>query len=124
MPGAPAAISSIRVLKETDDPDVVAATMSKPGAVLKRAAGSNGRFAEHAGLPTGLGDEDAGGREKSRGPEPKRRPAPNISNKAARKTAADFEREQKRQEAERHKEEAARVKELAKREKLVERGDH
>jgi len=32
------------VAKETDDPDVVAATMSKPGVVLKRPAGSNGRF--------------------------------------------------------------------------------
>src|SRR6266511_5597264 len=42
------------VAKETDDPDVVAATMSKPGVVLKRPAGSSGRFPEHAGLPSVL----------------------------------------------------------------------
>src|ERR1700739_4044657 len=43
------------VARETDDPDVVAATMSKPGAVLKRPAGSTGRFAEHSDLPSDLG---------------------------------------------------------------------
>jgi colicin import membrane protein len=42
------------VAKETDDPDVVAATLSKPGVVLKRPAGSNGRFAEHSDLPSDL----------------------------------------------------------------------
>ena len=105
------------VARETDDPDVVAETMSKPGVVLKRPAGSSGRFAEHAGLPTDLSDE--GGRKKGRRPEPKRRHAPEISDKDARKAAADFEREQRRRDAERRKEEAARAKERAKREKLV-----
>lgn len=28
--------------KETDDPEIVAATMAKPGVVLKRPVGSNG----------------------------------------------------------------------------------
>ncbi|MGY4497046.1 colicin import membrane protein [Bradyrhizobium sp. GM24.11] len=105
--------------KETDDPAVVAATMSKPGVVLKRPAGSSGRFAEHADLPTDLGDEGEAGRKKSRRAEPKRRPASKISEKDASKAAADFEREQKRRDAERRKEEAARAKERAKREKLV-----
>ncbi len=45
--------------------------------------------------------------------------APTISNENARKAAADFQREQKRRDAERRKEEAAREKERAKREKLV-----
>ena len=40
------------IAKETDDPDVVTATMAKPGVVLKRPAGSSGRFAEHSDLPT------------------------------------------------------------------------
>jgi len=108
------------IAKETDDQGVVAATMAKPGVVLKRPAGSSGRFAEHSDLPTDLGDED-GGRKRSRRPEPKRRPAPKISEKDARKAAADFEREQKLRDAERHKEETARAKERAKREKLVAR---
>jgi colicin import membrane protein len=108
------------VAEETDDPDVVAATMSKPGVVLKRPAGSNGRFAEHADLPSDLGVGETGGRpKKSRRPEPKRRPAPEISEKDAKKAAADFEREQRRRDAERRKEEAAMEKERAKREKLI-----
>lgn len=105
--------------KETDDAEVVAATMSKPGVVLKRPAGSNGHFAEHAGLPTDLGAEGEAGRKKGRRPDPKWRPASEISEKDARKAAADFEREQKRRDAERRKEDAAREKERAKREKLV-----
>src|SRR5580658_5893980 len=45
--------------KESDDPDVVAATMAKPGVMLKRPVGSNGPFKEHAELPTNLGDATA-----------------------------------------------------------------
>ena len=41
--------------KESDDPDVIAATMAKPGVVLRRAVGSDGSFGEHAELPTNLG---------------------------------------------------------------------
>ena len=103
--------------KETDDPEVVAATTLKPGVVLKRPAGSNGRFAEHADLPDL--DNEASGRKKTRRPEPKGRATPKISDKDARKAAADFEREQKRRDVERRKEEAAREKERAKRAKLV-----
>ncbi|WP_346283636.1 cell envelope biogenesis protein TolA [Bradyrhizobium sp. 187] len=106
--------------READDPDVVAATIAKPGMVLKRPAGSNGRFAEHADLPSDLGSGETGGRrKKSRRLEPKRRPAPKISEKDAKKAAADFEREQKRRDVERRKEEAARAKERATREKAV-----
>jgi hypothetical protein len=36
--------------KECDDLDVVAATMSKPGVILRRPAGSDGPFREHADL--------------------------------------------------------------------------
>src|SRR6266403_617146 len=37
--------------KESKDPDVVAATMAKPGVVLKRPVGSDGPFTEHADRP-------------------------------------------------------------------------
>lgn len=103
--------------KEADDPDVVAATMAKPGVVLRRAAGSNGPFAEHADLPD-LEDEGAKPK-KSRRPEPKRRPNSKISVEDSRKDAAAFEREQKFRDAERRKEEAAKEKERTQREKLV-----
>ncbi len=72
------------IAKETDDPDVVAATMAKPGVVLKRPAGSGGRFAEHSVLPT-LGDE--GERKRSRRPESKGRSASKVSQNDARKAA-------------------------------------
>jgi len=42
------------VARESGDPDVVAATVSKPGVVLRRPVGSNGPFREHADLPTHL----------------------------------------------------------------------
>src|SRR6202162_2829590 len=41
--------------KESDDPDVIAAAMAKPGVVLRRPIGSAGSFGEHAELPTDLG---------------------------------------------------------------------
>jgi hypothetical protein len=45
--------------KQSEDPDVVAATMAKPGVMLKRPVGSNGPFKEHAALPTNLDDATA-----------------------------------------------------------------
>jgi colicin import membrane protein len=105
------------VARETDDPDVVAATMSKPGVILKRPAGSSGRFAEHSDLPTG--DEARGGRERRRRPQAKKRSSAKISEKAARKAALDFEREQKRNEARRRAERAAESKKRERREEAV-----
>jgi hypothetical protein len=107
--------------REVDDPDVVRATMAKPGVVLKRPAGSNGPFAEHAGLPTDLATD--GGRERRpkarvRKTETGRRDA-KISESDARQAALAFQREQKRQDAARRRAEAAREKARAKREKLV-----
>jgi colicin import membrane protein len=103
--------------KETDDPEVVAATMAKAGVVLKRSAGSRGPFTEHAELPDL--DDGASDPEKPRRPEPKRRTAPRISVEDSRRAAEKFEREQKRRDAERRKQEASRGKERAKREKRV-----
>src|SRR3954449_2408943 len=50
------------VAKEVDDPEVIAATMRKPGVILKRPVGSNGPFKEHGELPTDLSREKAKGR--------------------------------------------------------------
>jgi colicin import membrane protein len=104
------------VARESDDPDVVAATLSKAGVILRRPAGSSGRFAEHSDLPTG--DEAQGGRENRR-PKAKKRPPLKISEKAARKAALDFEREQKRNEAKRRAELAAQAKKRERRERAV-----
>jgi len=104
------------VAKETDDPDVVAATMSKPGVVLKRPAGSNGRFAEHSDLPSDLESAEKADRRQSRRAKPAKRPPPEMSERDARKAAAEFEKEQKRREAKRQREEAARERDRERRE--------
>ncbi len=107
-----------RIARETDDPAIVAATMAQPGIVLKRPAGSSGRFSEHSDLPTRLNDERVGDkrpqkRAKSRGATPK------ISDKAARKAAVNFEKEEKRREAERRREEAQLAKQRRRRQQAV-----
>ena len=43
--------------KESHDPDVIAATMAKPGVGLKRPVGSDGPFGENAELPQHLGGD-------------------------------------------------------------------
>jgi hypothetical protein len=107
------------VAKETDDPDVVAATMSKSGVVLKRPAGSNRRFAEQSDLPSDLGSAGKKDRLESRGAKPAKRPRPEISEGEARKAAAEFEKEKKLRDAERRREEAARERDRERREKAT-----
>jgi hypothetical protein len=107
------------VAKETDDPDVVAATMSKPGVVLKRPAGSSGRFAENSDLPSDLGSAGKGNQREGRRTKPAKRPPPEMNERDARKAAAEFEKEQKRREAERRREEAARERDRERREKAT-----
>jgi hypothetical protein len=106
--------------KESHDPDVIAATMAKPGVVLRRPVGSDGSFKEHAELPTDLG---GGGptrtARKSKGPRKKKRCSRPVDKAAERKAALAYDREQRRREAERAKEEAAREKERARRQQAV-----
>lgn len=106
--------------KETNDPDIVAATMASPGVVLRRPVGSGGPFTESAALPTDLADGEAKPKSKSKS-ESKQRPAKGASKQSrkiddqdARKAAAAFEKEERRRDAERRKEEAAIAKERAK----------
>jgi colicin import membrane protein len=104
------------IARETDDPDVVAATMSKPGVILRRPVGSSGGFAEHSDLPAGNQAEDDRDRRQ---PKTKRPPPAKISEKAARKAASDFERERKRHEAKRRRELAADAKKRERVERAV-----
>jgi hypothetical protein len=103
--------------KQTDDPEIVAATMTKPGVVLKRPVGSNGRFSEHAKLPEDLPEEI-----KGRSAKPKRdkhRQPEKVDDKTTRAATLAFEREHKRRETQRRKEEAARQERLRKREDAI-----
>jgi colicin import membrane protein len=113
--------------KETDDPDIVAATMASPGVVLRRPVGSDGPFTEHAALPTDLGEGDAKHKRKAkansksskRAAKSAREQPREIDHQQARKAAAAFEKQEQRREAERRKQEAARARERARREKAV-----
>jgi hypothetical protein len=104
--------------RETNDPDVVAATMAKPGIVLRRPVGTNKRFAEHAGLPTALSGPEPARPRKPR-PEPARAPTRTTDDAAERKAAQAFERAQKQRDAERRKQEAAQAKARERRDKAI-----
>lgn len=108
--------------KESDDPDVIAATIAKPGVVLRRPVGSDGSFKEHAELPTDLG----GGTptktaRKPKGSKAKKLPSRPVDKAAERKAALDYDREQRRREVERAREEAARQKERKRRQQAVDK---
>jgi hypothetical protein len=108
--------------KESDDPNVIAATLKKPGIVLRRAVGSDGSFGEHAELPSDLG----GGRptkatRKSVRHIPKKSPSRPTDKAAERKAALAYEREQKRRDLERAREEAIRHKERKRRQLAVDK---
>src|ERR1700722_3658169 len=100
--------------KESDDPDLVAATTAKPGAMLKRPVGSNGPFKEHAELPTNLGDTTTRPSKAARKPagrKPKKTPSRPADKAAEQRAAVAYKREQKRREREREGEDAARQRE-------------
>jgi hypothetical protein len=109
--------------KQSDDADVVAATMAKPGVVLRRPVGSSGSFGEHAELPTDLGDEKrpAKGSHKPAVRKPMNRPGRPTDKAAERKAALAYEREEKRRERERTREEAAAQKERERRQQAVDK---
>ena len=109
--------------KESDDPAVIAATMAKPGVVLRRPVGSDGPFREHAELPTNLGDTGKSVKtaRKSKGSKPTKI-SPRPIDKAAERTAAlAYEREQKHRERERAREEIARTKERERRQHAIDK---
>jgi hypothetical protein len=108
--------------KESDDPDVIAATLAKPGVVLRRPVGTDLPFSEHAELPTNLG----GGRlakaaRKSKGPKAKKPSSRPLDKAAKRKGALAYEREHARRERERAREEAARQKDRERRQQAIDK---
>ncbi|MBW7968400.1 cell envelope biogenesis protein TolA [Bradyrhizobium sp. BR 10289] len=119
------------IAKETDDPDIVAATMAAPGVVLKRPVGSDGAFTTHAELPTDLTEDSRTPKRRARS-RPKKAASKGAAKRAAkgaarsetddrqaRAAAAAFAREQERRDIARHKEEAELAKARARREKAV-----
>lgn len=102
------------VARESDDADIVAATMAKPGIILRRPVGSKQPFTDHAELPA-----DLGGRPEKRRTRPRKQPPRRIDDKAARKASLAFERVQKQRESERRKQEAAEAKLRERRERAA-----
>lgn len=104
--------------RETGDPDIVAATMEKPGVVLRRAVGTNRPYQEHAALPDTLPARRQAPTPKRSSPA-KSRPRPDaVSQKAA---VISFEQARARRESLRRQEEVARAKEEAARKRKDER---
>jgi hypothetical protein len=105
--------------KESTDPDVIAATMAKPGVVLKRPVGSDGPFGEHAELPKNLAED--GRKKPAHKPSAKAKMSSAQPDKADRKAAQAYERERQRREREEAREEAVRQKERARRQEAVDK---
>jgi hypothetical protein len=109
--------------KESDDPDVIAATLKKPGVVLRRPVGSDGPFGEHAELPRNLG----GGRIPKKAVHkpvrrtPKKAASRPVDEAAERKAALAYEREHRRRERERAREEAAKQKDRERRQQAIDK---
>jgi hypothetical protein len=103
-----------RAAKESDDPDVIAAAMARPGVVLKRAVGSGEPFKERADLPTNLADGKAGRKTATAG---KTRSRQTEDRAADRKAELAFEKEQQRRERERARQEAEQEKERVRRQR-------
>jgi colicin import membrane protein len=127
--GAPANLFQQGLAKETDDPAIVAATMAKPGVILKRGIGSKGPFTENAALPKSLPVEKV--RDKV-APKPKAKAAKeakaaavvNLAEvRAAKEAAAAFEKERARREREHAREEAARAREAERRAEAVRKAE-
>jgi hypothetical protein len=109
--------------KESHDPDVIAATIAKPGVVLKRPVGSSGPFKEHAELPRDIA-VDGGAKKTDRkvgSGRPQKHAKKSVDEAADRKASLAFEKERERRERERAKEEAAQRKERERRQEAVDR---
>ena len=109
--------------RETDDPDVVAATMAAPGVVLKRPVGSGGSFKENAQLPTDIiGERRSGTRaSKKAGRKPTRQPKQPTDPAADRKAASAYAKEEERRRRERDREEAVRQKNRERRQRAIDK---
>jgi hypothetical protein len=107
--------------RESDDPDVAAATMKKPGVVLRRPVGSGGSFGEHAELPKHLASgKTKPARAASKTASSKARKTPATPGKPTdRKAALAYDRERQRQERGRAREEAATKKKRERRQRAV-----
>jgi colicin import membrane protein len=92
---------------ETDDARIIAATMTRPGVVLKRPVGTRSDFTENPGLPENL---PAHARQAQPAPTrhtaKKQERAPKPGKQAARAAIISFEKEKAKRDREREQEES------------------
>ena len=98
--------------KQTDDPKIVAASIARPGVVLKRAVGSSGEFGEHAELPKSLPNKKPPKAQAAK-PRPRTSSKTKPTKKANRAEIVSFEKARVKREKERAAEEARVKKERA-----------
>jgi hypothetical protein len=99
--------------RESHDPDIVAATLSKPGVILKRPVGSDGPFKENAELPTHQPGD--GGRRPKKTRTKSKKPGCGTQGRAR------LQKEEKRREREHRREDAARDKERERRQRAIDK---
>jgi hypothetical protein len=109
---------------EVDDPKIVAATLAKPGMVLRRPVGTKGPFSEQAELPTDLDLERPAATKLK--PAKSQKTAKNSrsgkpDDKAEREAALAYEKEQRSRDAEKRRQQAAAEKKRRKMEGAVEK---
>jgi colicin import membrane protein len=109
--------------KESDDSDVIAATMAKPGVVLRRPVGSNKPFREHSELPTAASLDLPDDAPKRPATKSKRAKVRKVDEKAERKAAAAFEAEKRKREQHRQRKEAAADKLRMRRKAVIEKAE-
>jgi hypothetical protein len=107
--------------READDPDIIAATMKRPGIVLRRPVGSDAPFGEQAELPKDLEGKPPKAAAKARGRTARKPPSRPVDKAAGRKAALAYEREQKSREREKARDDATRRKERERRQQAIDK---
>ena len=107
------------VATETQDPATIAATMARPGVVLRRAVGSNDTFTQNPALPRDFGAQPVKRTATKAPPAAKEPPVHKLDDQAAVAAARAYEREEKRREREREREAAARERQRKQRELAI-----
>jgi len=107
--GSPQNLFHLGLAQETDDPDIVAATLAAPGEVLRRAVGTGDPFARHAAPPRTL----SGKRQPDTAAKPPRRKAKAPAAPAREAAVISFEKACAARERARRAEDAQLAKDKA-----------
>lgn len=105
--------------KQSEDPATVAATMAKPGVVLRRPVGTNAAFSEHPELPRHLGGDKVKDSSVKRAVPAKKSTTKPVNERASRQSILAFEKEQARRERQARKEAAARDRQRQRRDRAI-----